>query len=229
MMAAGVIADGVTAGGVTADGPMGGGDTDPIGPGRLVAVVGPSGAGKDTLIAEARARLAGDPAYVFPLRVVTRAASAAEDHLTISDADFAPAVSRGDFAFWWEAHGLKYALPAVIDADIRSGRTVVCNVSRGIVAALRLRYARLVVVLVTAPADILAGRLAGRGRRSDGDLGQRLGRGAPPPAEFAPDRVIENIGDVADGASRLIAAIIGAQETSVPSRVDRIDLTRSRL
>ena len=41
----------------------------------------------------------------------------------------------GDFAFWWEAHGLKYALPAAIDDDIRAGRTVVCNVSRGIVTA----------------------------------------------------------------------------------------------
>jgi ribose 1,5-bisphosphokinase PhnN len=47
-----------------------------IGPGRLLAVVGPSGAGKDTLIARARTRLAGDPMIVFPLRIVTRAASA---------------------------------------------------------------------------------------------------------------------------------------------------------
>jgi ribose 1,5-bisphosphokinase len=200
---------------VTAGDPMASGDTGPIGPGRLVVVVGPSGAGKDTLIAEARARLAVDPAYVFPLRVVTRTASAAEDNLTISDGDFAPAVSRGDFAFWWEAHGLKYALPAAIDDDIRAGRTVVCNVSRGIVTALRRRYARLVVVLVTAPAEVLAGRLAGRGRASDGDLAQRLGRGAPPPAEFAPDHTIENVGDLADGAARLVAAITGVR-TAIP-------------
>jgi ribose 1,5-bisphosphokinase len=147
---------------------------------------------------------------------VTRAATAAEVHLTISDRDFARGASRGDFAFWWEAHGLKYALPAAIDDDIRAGRTVVCNVSRAIVAALRARYARLVVVLVTAPAGILAGRLAARDRTSDGDLGRRLGRGAPLPAEFAPDHVIENVGDIADGAARLIVAIIGAQEMHVP-------------
>jgi ribose 1,5-bisphosphokinase len=199
-----------------AGGEMASGDIRLIGPGRLVVVVGPSGAGKDTLIAGARARLDGDAAFVFPLRLVTRAATAAEVHLTISDRDFARGASRGDFAFWWEAHGLKYALPAALDDDIRAGRTVVCNVSRGIVAALRARYARLVVVLVTAPADILAGRLAARDRTSDGDLGRRLGRGAPLPAEFAPDHVIENVGDIADGAARLIVAIIGAQETHVP-------------
>jgi ribose 1,5-bisphosphokinase len=190
-------------------------DAGRIGPGQLVVVVGPSGAGKDTLIAEARARLAGDPAYGFPLRIVTRAASAAEDNLTISDGDFAPAVSRGDFAFWWEAHGLKYALPAAIDADIRAGRTVVCNVSRGIVSALRPRYARLVVVLVTAPADVLADRLSGRGRASDGDLAQRLGRGAPPPAEFAPDHVIANVGDIADGAAHLVGVITGVRHIPI--------------
>jgi ribose 1,5-bisphosphokinase len=199
-----------------AGGVMTSGDIGPIGPGRLVLVVGPSGAGKDTLIGEARARLAGDRAFAFPLRLVTRVASAAEDHLTISDGDFALAVSRGDVAFWWEAHGLKYALPAAIDADIRAGRTVVCNVSRGIVGTLRKRYVRLEVVLVTAPAEILAARLAGRSRTSDGDLAQRLGRAAPSEAEFAPDQVIENVGDIAEGASRLVAAITGARPAPIP-------------
>jgi ribose 1,5-bisphosphokinase len=197
------------AGGVMASG-------DPIGPGRLVVVVGPSGAGKDTLIARARAWLDGDAAFVFPLRLVTRAATADEDHLTISEGDFARAAGRGEFAFWWEAHSLKYALPAAIDDDIRAGRTVVCNVSRGIVSALRLRYLQLSVVLVTAPAEILAGRLAGRGRTSDGDLAQRLGREAPSLAEFAPDHTIENIGDIADGAARLIAAITAAHPSLSP-------------
>jgi ribose 1,5-bisphosphokinase len=193
-----------------------GDDTRMIGPGRLVVVVGPSGAGKDTLIAKARGELESDPAFVFPLRLVTRAATADEDHLTISEADFARAVSRGEFAFWWEAHTLKYALPAAIDDDIRAGRTVVCNVSRGVVSALRLRYARLVVVLVTAPADVLARRLAARGRPSDGDLAQRLGREAPPRVEFAPDHIIENVGDITNGTARLIAAIIGAQKVPLP-------------
>jgi ribose 1,5-bisphosphokinase len=199
-----------------ASGATGGGDTRPIGPGRLVVVVGPSGAGKDTLIAAARARLAGDAAFVFPLRLVTRAVTTAEDHLTISDGDFTLAVSRGDFAFWWEAHGLKYALPAAIDTDIRAGRTVVCNVSRGIVSTLRPRYLQLSVVLVTAPAEVLAARLGGRGRASDGDLAQRLGRTAPPEAEFAPDHVIENVGDIADSAARLLAAITGVRRAPRP-------------
>jgi ribose 1,5-bisphosphokinase len=174
-----------------------GAGTGLIGPGRLVVVVGPSGAGKDTLIAGARLRLAGDPTIVFPLRIVTRTASAAEHHQIISDRDFATAAEAGAFAVWWEAHGLKYALPAGIDDDIRAGRTVVCNVSRGIVGRLRRRYAHL-----------------GVGRASDGDIAQRIGRMAPPDAELSPDQVIENVGDLERGTASLVAAIFGAARLS---------------
>jgi ribose 1,5-bisphosphokinase len=183
-----------------------------IEPGRLVVVVGPSGAGKDTLIACARLRLAGDPMIVFPLRIVTRAAPAAEHHQTMSDRGFATATEQGAFAFWWEAHGLKYALPAGIDDDIRAGRTVVCNVSRGMVDQLRRRYARLAVVLVTAPTEVLTTRLAARSRASDGDIAQRIGRTAPPDAALSPDHVIENIGDIERGTARLMAVIAAASQ-----------------
>jgi ribose 1,5-bisphosphokinase len=184
-----------------------------IGPGRPVVVVGPSGAGKDTLIACARARLTGDPTIVFPFRIVTRAASAAEHHQTIWDRDFESAVEQGAFAFWWEAHGLKYALPAGIDDDVRAQRTVVCNVSRAMVDPLRRRYAHLQVVLVTAPAEVLTTRLAARRRASDGDIAKRVGRTAPPGAALSPDHVIENVGDLEHGAARLVAAITAAKLT----------------
>ena len=182
-----------------------------IGPGPLVVVVGPSGAGKDTLIVRARARLAGDATVVFPRRIVTRAASTAEDHHTISARDFAAAAQQDAFAFWWEAHGLKYALPAGIDEDIRAGRIVVCNVSRNIVAALRRRYLRLGVVLVTAPAGVLTTRLAMRGRADDGDFAQRIDRMAPPDAELSPDHVIENVGDIERATASLVSAITRAR------------------
>jgi ribose 1,5-bisphosphokinase len=53
---------------------------------------------------------------------------------------------------------------------------VVCNVSRTIITAARLRYSRVAVVLVTAPAKVLAARLAARGRATDGCIDQRLKR-----------------------------------------------------
>ena len=79
----------------------------------LVLVVGPSGAGKDTLINAAREALAGDRRFAFPRRVVTRPAVAAlEDHDSVTRAEFALQEANGAYALSWEAHGLHYGLPA---------------------------------------------------------------------------------------------------------------------
>jgi ribose 1,5-bisphosphokinase len=180
-----------------------------IGPGRLVVVIGPSGAGKDTLLRLAHDHFGGVPNIVFPRRIVTREPSAAEDNESISERDFAAAVAVGGFAFWWDAHGMKYALGVAIDDDIRAGKTVVCNVSRAVIMALRRRYAMVRVILVTAPADVLAARLAARGRTADGAIGARLARVAPTPSDLAPDVAIENVGDPESAAALLIAAIDG--------------------
>src|SRR3954453_16139425 len=101
-----------------------------IGPGRLVLVVGPSGAGKDTLIGFVRASCAKDTNVVFPKRIVTRDPSPFEDNRPLSPLEFEQARLRGELFIHWQAHGLCYGLPRSIDADIRAGRTVVVNVSR---------------------------------------------------------------------------------------------------
>jgi ribose 1,5-bisphosphokinase len=178
----------------------------PIGPGRLVLVVGPSGAGKDTLIDLARAALRHDPAIVFARRVVTRAVTAAETHDTMDADAFDRAVRAGAFALTWKAHELRYGIPAGIDDHIRAGRTVVCNVSRAIVDAARRRYADVLVALVTAPPEVLAARLAARSRDSDGDIGRRLARGDAF-ADSVADCVIANVGAPETGAAALTAAI----------------------
>jgi ribose 1,5-bisphosphokinase len=179
-----------------------------IGPGRLVLVIGPSGAGKDTLINFARAACAEDSSVVFPRRVVTRAASSSEDNDQLSADDFQQALARGDFAMHWEAHGHCYGLPCALDDDIRAGRTVVVNVSRAVVDLMRRAYADVVVILVTAPPDILAERLTMRARGSDGAIAQRLGR-AVDESSTPPDATIVNVGDAEDHALRFVDIIRG--------------------
>ena len=147
-----------------------------IGPGRLVLVVGPSGAGKDTLLRLARTACADDHDIVFPRRIVTRESSAAEDNIEVTPGEFRRAREHGNFAVHWEAHGHSYALSAEINDDLRAGRTVVVNASRTVIGALRRSYANVVVVAITAPPDVLAQRLAARARHSDGNIAERLTR-----------------------------------------------------
>lgn len=149
----------------------------PIRNGAFVAVVGPSGAGKDTLIAHARAALADEPQVDFVRRIITRPSDGqTEDHDTLADVEFLEAQAEGAFSLAWEAHGLRYGLPASIDRAIENGHVAVANVSRGALPALRERYANVAVVEVTADPEILAARLAGRGRESRGEILARLAR-----------------------------------------------------
>ena len=149
----------------------------PIRNGAFVAVVGPSGAGKDTLIAHAKAALADEPQVEFVRRVITRVSDGeTEDHDTLTDGEFLEALAEGAFALAWEAHGLRYGLPSMIDVAIENGHVAVANVSRGALPALRQRYANVAVVEITADPEILAARLAGRGRESRGEVLARLAR-----------------------------------------------------
>jgi ribose 1,5-bisphosphokinase len=182
-----------------------------IGPGRLILVVGPSGAGKDTLLGLARAACADDGSIVFPRRVVTREASSFEDNEQMGLDAFQQARRQGGFAVHWEAHGHCYALSRAIDDDIRARRTVVANVSRTVVEALRRAYADVVVILITAPAEVLAERLAARARSSDGRLADRLGR-AVDDAATAPDVTITNVDSVEQHARELARVIQGGFE-----------------
>jgi ribose 1,5-bisphosphokinase len=179
-----------------------------IGPGRLILVVGPSGAGKDTLIGRAKTACAADVSIVFPRRVVTRESSAFEDNEQVSLEAFRQALARDQFAIHWEAHGHCYGLSRAIDGDIRAGRTVVANVSRTVVDAVREAYANVMVVSIAAPPEVLAERLAARARSSDGQIERRIRRAAD--VASAPDVTINNAGNVQDHARELVRIIRGS-------------------
>jgi ribose 1,5-bisphosphokinase len=179
---------------------------DAIGPGRLILVVGPSGAGKDTLVGFAKAACAEDANIVFPRRVVTREATSSEDNVALTPDEFREALARGDFAMHWEAHGHSYGLPRAIDEDIHAGRSVVVNVSRTVIEAARRAYANVAVIAITAPPEVLAERIQMRSRSSDGNSEQRLSRAVD---TAAPDVTILNVGRPEDHARRLVRAIKG--------------------
>lgn len=185
------------------DGKLGG---EKLGPGLLVLVVGPSGAGKDTLLAYARDKLAGRADIRFARRRITRPADATEDHVSVDAAAFAEALAQGRFPLHWQANGLSYALGEEVAQDISAGHIVVANGSRAAVAEARARFARVKLVHVTAPTEMLAARIAARGRESAADVLARLKR--EPPLDAPPDLTVLNVGAV-ETAGAALAGFLG--------------------
>ena len=174
-------------------------------PGTFVAVVGPSGSGKDSIINYAREHLLGRSNFVFPRRIITREADArSEDHDTLSLEAFADAKSRGKFALDWEAHGLSYALPASIDDDIEAGRVIIVNTSRSLIPAIAERYQHLVVVSVSAHPEIIAQRLANRGREDAASIAKRLSRMQVEESLRSDAVLIENSGPIEMAGERFL-------------------------
>jgi len=171
----------------------------------LVLVVGPSGAGKDTLLTMARTALADDTRFRFVRRVITRSAEAGgEDHEPVSDIEFA----ARNFILSWEAHGLRYGIPADVADDIARGTVVVANVSRSIIAEAATRFP-VRVIEVTAPAEVLGARLSARGRESAADVAQRLARRIPLPHGIDLTTIVnESLPEV--GAEQLLAHLARA-------------------
>lgn len=188
--------------------PLGPRPTLEVLPGRLVLVVGPSGAGKDTLIDAARSILAPESGFVFPRRVVTRPASASEDNLVADEAGFRAVADHGGFALSWEAHGHLYGIPASIVADLGAGHVVVVNVSRGVIGEARDRWPNVRVVEITAAPEVLARRIAERGRASDGAGPERLARRFEPGDRPVADVTIDNGGDLDTAVAAFLSAIV---------------------
>lgn len=147
------------------------------GRGTLVLVVGPSGAGKDTVIAGAQARLAGDHRFSFVRRQITRPASAGgEDHQEISEADFHARATAGRYLLHWSAHGFGYGVPVEVADELTAGRHVVANVSRTVIAKARVVAPPVAVAAVEVSAEVLRRRLVERGRESSQEIEARIAR-----------------------------------------------------
>ena len=171
-------------------------------------VVGPSGVGKDTLIDGAKAALRDDARYVFATRTITRPAGApGEAHVGVSEAEFAVLDAAQQFLITWEAHGLRYGLPADLGKALDAGCHVIANGSRAVIPLLVGRVAQLVVIEVTAPRQLVAQRIAARGRESAAEIEARLARAVspPPPGVTVIEVVNDSTGEV--GIERFLAAL----------------------
>jgi len=174
--------------------------------GTLILIVGPSGAGKDRIIAAARERFAGDPRLVFARRLITRPADENERHLAVTDSEFAELHRAGDLMLRWHAHNVDYGLSMSLAGALEHGHHVIANVSRTIIVEARRRFPPIAVVEITASPDKLAARLAARGRESFSEIDSRLTRtGALSP--YDADFLVDNNGALATALDRFTAIL----------------------
>jgi len=180
----------------------------PLGHGAFVAVVGPSGAGKDTIIDYARVALAEESGFHFVRRVVTRPSAVdAEDHDSLSEEAFLAARRAGAFCHSWHAHGLHYGLPISTNNEIEQGAVAIANVSRGVLPSLRAAYTNFLVVQITASPEVLAHRLAARGRENAQEIERRLKRAAPNPCDPEGAVAIDNSTSVEDAGNAFVTIL----------------------
>lgn len=177
--------------------------------GRLVYLMGPSGAGKDSVLQYARAKLDGIHPVVFAHRYITRPSGEdIENYISLSPGEFALRETRGLFAYAWSAYGIRYGIGIEIGAWRAAGLLVVVDGSRAHFTAKVGSLEGVIPVLITATADELRRRLRMRGREDARWIEQRLRRAT----EFAPTHpslvTIDNSGPLERAGEALTALLI---------------------
>ena len=142
--------------------------------GRLIAVVGPSGVGKDTVMA---AMVASVPGLASVRRVISRpSAAGGEDFEGVDLASFEQMEAKGHFGLSWRAHDLAYGIPKDVSDALERGEDRLVNLSRGVLSEAAAHYAPFLVLSLTARPEILAQRLSARGRETPDAISARLAR-----------------------------------------------------
>lgn len=167
---------------------------------ELFYVIGPSGAGKDSVMLAARQALDGAP-VLFAHRYVTRPFDAGgENFVSLSEAEFDVRLTHGLLWLHWRSHELNYGIGAEVLSWLQAGLTVVVNGSREalpqVEAACVQAGVSLTPVWVQCDLAVLAERLRARGRETPEQIAERLARAgafAPPSGAL----VLDNSGTLA--------------------------------
>lgn len=163
---------------------------------KVILIVGPSGAGKDTLLKAARTQFRDRTKVRFEKRYITRASDDNEENFVLSIDTFKKRLDKGFFEFTWQAHGLHYG----IQKDTRYKGIRVISTSRSKVGYCMETFHRCQVIYVGASKDILYKRLRERGRESILDIEKRINQSSPTLIE--PYTYFDNGSDLRDTVPR---------------------------
>lgn len=144
---------------------------------KLFYIIGPSGAGKDSLIHYLRQRCRSEHGIAFAHRYITRQADAGgENHVALSEDEFIHRKEVRFFSMDWHSHGTYYGIGIEVEKWLSSGISVVVNGSRSYLSEARKRFDTLYPILIHVHTDILRDRLISRGRESEEQIEKRLAK-----------------------------------------------------
>jgi len=145
--------------------------------GRLYFIVGPSGAGKDTLLHWVKENLPANAPLEFARRAITRPAHGSEVHEVLNQEAYWQAAAAGHFCMQWQANDLCYGIRRNVEAKLKCGQDVVVNGSREYLPQLRQRFPDARIVWIMADPEQIRQRMEKRQRESGAALLNRLDRG----------------------------------------------------
>jgi len=135
----------------------------------IILVVGPSGAGKDSVIKRAAER---NKDIKIIRRYITRVPDDNEKNVFLNNDEFRRAEGEGLFISSWHANDKSYGIRR---ADISEGMNVI-SISRTAVKDFEREYVNVHTIEITAPFDVLRCRLMSRGRECLAEIKRRLER-----------------------------------------------------
>ena len=179
--------------------------------GRLIAVVGPSGAGKDSVMAGVHQSI---PGLHLVRRVITRAPElGGEVFDAVSVPEFEDMARNGAFAVHWQAHGLHYGIPISVKYQLNKGTDCLANFSRKALAEANRSFPNLVVLSITARPQTLVARLSARGRETKDQIEKRVAEAKKPLPKGLQVITLSNDGPLAQTVATATARLQSARTT----------------
>lgn len=173
--------------------------------GRCIAVVGPSGVGKDSVLTGLNAARSD---LKLVQRVITRTPElGGEDYFAVTEDEFETHRQSGSFALHWDAHGLRYGIPISVLEQINNGQDCLINVSRSALVAGAKVFPNFMVLNVSARPKTIARRLAQRGRESPEAIAKRLDQANKPLPDGLNVIHLENDGPLPQTVNRAIVLL----------------------
>lgn len=146
---------------------------------RLVYVVGPSVAGKDSVLGWVRQHLGHMPTIHWARRTISRPERPGDElHEAVDLGQFQALRDQGSFALDWQANDMYYGVRHSEMTPLEHDDWVIVNGSRSYLDSARARFPGLTVVHVSASPDTLHKRLVARGRETLTSIEARMARNA---------------------------------------------------